>query len=233
MFTNFAADGRRHYSPQTTWRRSLRGDAAVAETAIGLVWLVLLFFVPFFYPDLTCAALLPWSQRPGLSYCNNEGRGSGSAGLLAAALVEPELLASTGLLLWSGGRAVTLPAEEPPPVFDLRLQSRLLAAATGAGAGEEAAASASVEELLDPVAFAGAPFVVAATLPPPALAPRHRRPRWPRTSPGRVEAATDGCGDAPPNYELPRSAVSPPGLVANAAPRPRDAPLAATPTWRP
>ena len=171
MFTNFAADGRRHYSPQTTWRRSLRGDAAVDKAAMWLGWVVSFLLFPF-YRDLTCAALLPWSQRPGLSYCNNEGRGSGSAGLLAAALVEPELLASTGLLLWSGGRAVTLPAEEPPPVFDLRLQSRLLAAATGvgAGAGEEAAASASVEELLDPAAYADASFVVAATSPPPALA---------------------------------------------------------------
>ena len=98
MFTNFAVDGRRHYAPQTTRRRSLRGDAAVDKAAMWLVWLVSFLLFPF-YRDLTCAALLPWSQRPRLSYCDNEGRGSGSAGLLAAALVEPELLASTGLLL--------------------------------------------------------------------------------------------------------------------------------------
>ena len=38
-----------------------------------------------------------------------------------AAPVVPEILASSGLLLSGGGHAVTLPAEEPAPSFDLRL----------------------------------------------------------------------------------------------------------------
>ena len=115
-----------------------------------LVWLVFFFVVPFFIQ--ISHALLFFRGHSGPGYRDNEGRGSGSAGLLAAAPVEPELLASSGLLLWGGCRAATMPAEEPPPSFDLGLQSQLLAAATGlgvdAGAGEEAAACASVEELL-------------------------------------------------------------------------------------
>ena len=175
-----------------------------------LVWLVFFFVVPFFIQ--ISHALLFFRGHSGPGYRDNEGRGSGSAGLLAAAPVEPELLASSGLLLWGGCRAATMPAEEPPPSFDLGLQSQLLAAATGlgvdAGAGEEAAACASVEELLRASsglldgrtrAQAEGRWRVrrrgrdgAASGPRPA--PRRRRPRWPRPSPGRVEADTDAAG---------------------------------------
>ena len=191
-----------------------------------MVWLVFFFVVPFFIQ--ISHALLFFRGHSGPGYRDNEGRGSGSAGLLAAAPVEPELLASSGLLLWGGCRAATMPAEEPPPSFDLGLQSQLLTAVTGlgvdAGAGEEAAACASVEELLrassgllnGPTrAQAEGRWRVrrrgrdgAASGPRPA--PRRQRPRWPRPSPGRVEADTDGRGDAPPNHELHRGVASSP-----------------------
>ena len=247
MFAKFDAEGRRHYAPQMTRRRSLGGGAAIYEAAMWLVWLVFFFVVPFFIQISHVLLFFRGHSGPGYWTTKVAGMGAPDSSLLrrwsrsswrppaccsgvAAAPRPCQRRSPRRPLIWACS-----PSCWPPPRAWAwtRVRGRKLRRARPwrSCCGRRRACSTVV--LARRRRVAGASVVVAATSPPPALAPL--RDANGRAGHGRPPAASRRTQTAAGMRLRTMSYIAAwlRRLVASVAPRPRDAPAAATSTRRP